>query len=455
MKKIIGLIILSMLSIVMYGQTSCYNETRNRGISYYNKGQYENAIKAFTAAKSCPDKPDNNDLDQRIAQCRKKQQEEERRNRENEIERQREAENRRQREQEERDRENKNASKGYIDINRVVFANVNNEGDIINDYGSTLYASDIKYLKPKFYISSLTSSSKSITFYCKMYTPNGTLMTGNSSPSGYTYSSSFTIHPNTTWISMSGWGNKNGGTYIPGTYKYELWYNGNRLYTTNVTLYKRENEATKLTVDNKTSVSTSFSENGGTETFYVSTDANEWTTWGVPSWCSVQNKSSTSFTLRCEANTSRSERSDYMKIKAGNKEVRIDITQSGKKGPSAVINNLWVEHNVFNGMIKGMRIHINLTVNGMLGKTVKYCVFFYLNDNTTRLINMYGGHISSSATGRATYESSTWSDWWIFVPYQWLYAAANRSNYCSFDVEIQDLNGNLLVRNANTQFVLY
>lgn len=449
-----------MLSIVMYGQTSCYNETRNRGISYYNKGQYENAIKAFTAAKSCPDKPDNNDLDERIAECRKlirqqkDRQEEERRLREEEIARQREEENRRRREQEERDRENRIASKGYIDINSVEFANVDHDGNTINDYGSMLYASDIKYLRVRLNISSLVSSSKSVTFYYKLYTPDGTLKTGQSSPSGYTYSASFTIHPNTTWL-LSGWGNKNGGAYVPGTYKYELWYNDNRIYTTNVTLYKRENEATRLTVDGKMSVSTSFSENGGTEIFYVSTDANEWTTWGIPSWCSVQNKTSSSFILRCEANTSRSERSDYMKIKAGNKEVRIDITQSGKKGPSAVINNLWVEHNVFNGMSKGMRIHINLTVNGMLGKTVKYCVFFYLNDNTTRLINMYGGHISSSATGRATYESSAWSDWWIFVPYQWLYAAANRSNYCSFDVEIQDLNGNLLVRNANTQFVLY
>ena len=70
MRRIIGFTFLLFISVVLYAQTSCYNETRGRGISYYNKGQYENAIKAFTAAKSCPDKPKNNDLDSWISKCK-------------------------------------------------------------------------------------------------------------------------------------------------------------------------------------------------------------------------------------------------------------------------------------------------------------------------------------------------------------------------------------------------
>lgn len=69
MRQFCGIILLLMLPILMLAQTSCYNETRSRGISLFNKGQYENAIKAFTTAKSCPDKPSTNDLDTWIKKC--------------------------------------------------------------------------------------------------------------------------------------------------------------------------------------------------------------------------------------------------------------------------------------------------------------------------------------------------------------------------------------------------
>lgn len=210
-----------------------------------------------------------------------------------------------------------------------------------------------------------------------------------------------------------------------------------------------------LTVDSKTAVSTTFSGNGGSETFYVSTDADSWTTWGIPSWCRVTDKTSTSFKLVCEPNTSSSSRSDYMKIKTGNHEVRIDITQNPKPGPTATIENVWVDHNAWNGMVKGMKIHIKLRVAGYKGKTVKYCVFFYQSDNSTKLVNMYGNHISQSATSTSDYEDCTWNDWWIFVPYANIFGAVNATGRYSFDVEIQTTSGTLLVRNENNQFYQY
>ena len=102
---------------------------------------------------------------------------------------------------------------------------------------------------------------------------------------------------------------------------------GEKIYETSFTVKKKEGTASYLTVDSKTAVSTSFSSSGGSETFYVKTDAGSWETWGVPSWCEITNKTATSFTIKCSYN-SGAKRTDWMKIKAGGKEVRIDITQN-------------------------------------------------------------------------------------------------------------------------------
>lgn len=342
-----------------------------------------------------------------------------------------------------------------LSITGATFGNTKKDNEIIDAFGSTLYASDIRYLCCRLNYNG-PSSSEEKTVYVKVIKPNGELMTGSSSPSGYTYSQNVTFEAgNSKTVGIGGWGKDSSSSYIAGTYKFEIYWNGTKQYTASVYLSKRAGESSYLTVDNKTSVSTSFAGTGGSETFYVSTDADSWTTWGIPSWCSVTDKTSTSFKLVCDANTSTSSRSDYMKIKAGDKEVRIDITQNPKPGPTATIENVWVDHNAWNGMVKGMKIHIKLNVSGYKGRTVKYCVFFYQSDNSTKLVNMYGNHISSSATSTSDYENCTWNDWWIFVPYAQIFGAANANGRYSFDVEIQTTSGNLLVRNENNQFYQY
>jgi len=334
------------------------------------------------------------------------------------------------------------------------FGNTKKDNTIIDSYGSTLYASSIQYLCWRISYNG-PSSSQTKQCYIKYIKPDGSLMTGSSSPEGYTTSKNITFSPGSNTVKAAGWGNKNGTAYSAGTYRCELWFDGRKQYSASITLQKKQGEASYLTVDNKTAVSTSFSGSGGNETFYVSTDADSWTTWGIPSWCRVTDKTSTSFKLVCEANTSSSSRSDYMKIKAGDKEVRIDISQNPKPGPTATIENVWVDHNAWNGMVKGMKIHIKLRVAGYKGRTVKYCVFFYQSDNTTKLVNMYGNHISQSATSTSDYDDCTWNDWWIFVPYTNIFGARNATGRYSFDVEIQKTDGSLMTRNENNQFYQY
>lgn len=205
-----------------------------------------------------------------------------------------------------------------------------------------------------------------------------------------------------------------------------------------------------LMVDNKTAVSTSFSASGGSETFYVSTDADSWTTWGIPSFCEVTNKTSTSFTLKCNPNNG-SERSDYMKIKTGNHEVRIDISQSAN--PKKVsIDRVWVDHNVFFGLSKGMKIHAHISVAGYNGSKFSMYCFFYYEDNTTPLRNPYGGQVQVSTTGNVTYDNAEWTDLTFNMPYSSLNMGRGWSGTLSFDLVIKDSSGNVLAREDNNSF---
>lgn len=440
-------IILYPFTVVVAQDCDCYNSTRSKGVSLMQQKQYSKAIEYFRAAEDCPDKPSSNDLQAKRNEClRAIKQIEEERQHEAELERK-------------RAQEANYAAKGYMEITDIRFANTKKDGTIINDYGSTLYSSELRYLKPKLYYNGLASEKKTIKLFWKIYKGDGTLSRGSSSPEGYTSSSEYTIYPgNGNTINLLGWGNDDGGTYPVGTCRYELWYNGNCLFSKQVEINRKPGEASYLKVDNKTSVTKSFSENGGTETFYVSTDGDSWSTWGVPSFCKILEKTSTSFKLKCEPNTSSSERTDYLKIQAGNKEVRIDIKQDGKKGPSATINRVWVDHNIaktgYNSVYNAyfgwqqvpttiyvMRIHVDFDINGMKDKTIRVCAFFFdSNGNKMRSSNnqykTVDGQVTVQDTGRPSYESSTWSDFILEIPYSVMKKGSDK-----FLVQIQDSNG--------------
>lgn len=319
------------------------------------------------------------------------------------------------------------------------FGNTQKDNTIIDSYGSTLYASSIQYLCWRIsYNGPSTSQTKEC--YIKYIKPDGSLMTGTSSPEGYTTSKNITFSPGSNTVVAAGWGNENGTAYNAGTYRCELWFDGRKQYSASITLHRKQGEASYLTVDNKTAVSTTFSGNGGNETFYVSTDANSWTTWGIPSWCEVTNKTATSFTLKCNPNNTGSERSDYMKVKTDNHEVRIDIKQPS--GSGAKINRIWIDYNTFNNGQKGMMIHIDFEVNGLKNHTINPVAYFYFS-NGNRLNDYDGsyrttdGQVSVGDISNADYEGSQWKDFKLFMPYDQLHMGAG-SYDLKFQIEIHD-----------------
>ena len=194
-----------------------------------------------------------------------------------------------------------------------------------------------------------------------------------------------------------------------------------------------------------------FGESGGREYYSVSTSASTYETWGVPSWCRIEDKTSSGFTLVCERNNSRSSRNDYMKVKAAGKEIRIDIEQAASSGPTASITSIEQVHNVMNGFVKGMNIKLKFDVSGMQGRTVRATAWFYYADNSTKLNNAYGNQVSVSRSDTAPYENTTFT-MTLFMPYQGLNMAYGWSGSLTFDIAIYDSSGNKLARQDNNSF---
>jgi TonB family protein len=77
---------------------------------------------------------------------------------------------------------------------------------------------------------------------------------------------------------------------------------------------------------NATPENLTFSAAGGTSQITVNTNASTWSVLLLPTWCTVSNKYSSSFSVTCAANTGEAH-NDYFKVKADDKEVRINVSQ--------------------------------------------------------------------------------------------------------------------------------
>lgn len=212
----------------------------------------------------------------------------------------------------------------------------------------------------------------------------------------------------------------------------------------------------------------SFGKDGGRRTITVSTNG-EWEIGvGTASWAHT-SISGNIITLRVDENDSGDERTDYFTVVAGDKNVRIDITQAG--GPSAEVNSIRVEHNItrtgYNSVIgpwgwqqvpytyNVMRIHVDFDVENMKGKTIYVCAFFYDEDGNKMMSsnNNYrtsDGQVTVQSTATPRYESSNWSDFVLEIPYSVIKTGVNK-----FVIEIQDNNGDFLGESDYEYFTRY
>lgn len=209
MKKAFLLILLALLtSTSLLAQYSpCYETAFAEGKKLYSSGQYILARKYFIEARGCPD-PNTAAANEWIGKCDIKIKEAAKIKMETEA-----------------------AKTAYMEILRMDYCNVERNGQMIDDYGATFYPSKMKCLQPRITYNALLDETREATVYIKVINPNNILVTGKSSPSGYTYSAKVHVTPGKDkTVMLSTWDN-NGLTFSAGKYKYELWYNETQLYS--------------------------------------------------------------------------------------------------------------------------------------------------------------------------------------------------------------------------------
>lgn len=142
--------------------------------------------------------------------------------------------------------EMKAAETAYMNIKRIEFANTHSTGAIINDYGSTLYLTDIKFLTPKISYDGLMDSKRRISVFCKIIRPDGGMMYDFNSPAGYTYSHIFNVEPgNGNYYELPPWGSYDDGLFEGGLYRFELWFKDRRVYQTFFEIIDKENDLSR------------------------------------------------------------------------------------------------------------------------------------------------------------------------------------------------------------------
>ena len=122
-----------------------------------------------------------------------------------------------------------------FDIISMDFAFTKNNGEIITNYGEKLYSSKSQYISSKAKVKVLRGEP--CTVQCKLYS-RGKLSTGEDSSNGYTYERElFFFTPGRFEENLGGWGNSTPGNWLSGNYRFEVWYNGEKIGEERFTLY--------------------------------------------------------------------------------------------------------------------------------------------------------------------------------------------------------------------------
>lgn len=182
---------------------------------------------------------------------------------------------------------------------------------------------------------------------------------------------------------------------------------------------------------------TALNVSSGASTEYLTVTSN--TAWEIqyPSATMYSvTRSGNSLTVSINANTTGQSRSDFFNVKTtdGSKVVKVTINQSAKAvsnssyNASASIDKVWVDHNVYQNSVKGMKIHVKFNVYNMLGCTGRVSAYFYYDNNQNTPLKDYNqnfrtadGNVSCGKDFTPGYTNCVYEDLEIFMPYNELH----------------------------------
>ena len=153
-------------------------------------------------------------------------------------------------------------------------------------------------------------------------------------------------------------------------------------------------------------------------------------------WCEINTKTDAAILLRTSANTTGYERKATITVEAGGKTTTVRVSQPSC---TAVVKNVWVEHNKFSGLVKGMRIHVDFETYNMRGRTGECGAYFYFSNGQKLMDYNYqyrslDGQVCVYTNFTPGYDNTSYNDVQLFMPYSELHI--NGSATCKFYVQI-------------------
>ena len=153
-------------------------------------------------------------------------------------------------------------------------------------------------------------------------------------------------------------------------------------------------------------------------------------------WCEINTKTDAAILLRTSANTTGYERKATITVEAGGKTTTVRVSQPSC---TAVVKNVWVEHNKFSGLVKGMRIHFDFETYNMRGRTGECGAYFFFANGQKLMDYNYqyralDGQVCVCTNFTPGYDNTSYNDVQLFMPYSELHI--NGSATCKFYVQI-------------------
>lgn len=333
---------------------------------------------------------------------------------------------------------------GVVDMR---FANVDGNGNVVNDYGSRLFASEVRYLKPRL-IYNGPATPKARILYVKFLDPDGNHLRSESSPAGYSFKQNATFNPGQlNTIDLSAWGSSSSGSFAPGLYRVEVYSDGVRMYSGAVNLCRRSSESTYLRINNQNIVNSRFYSDGGVRTFDLSTDCDEWRITEIPSFCELTETDPYSFTVKVRPNQG-SARSGQIIVSSDNQTARVNVNQEA--GSGVKINRIWTDFNSVRNGQNGMVIHIDFEAQGLKDHSIGANAYFEYSDGRELkdIDGNYGtsdGQVAVSALTTANYDNSRWNDFELFIPLSQLHVTGKGTVSLRYQLQIHDRSAGALV----------
>ena len=223
MKKHILITLIAMLSAIplMAQYSPCYEAAFSEGKRLYNAGKYSQAKKQFQEAKNCPD-PNTAAADEWIGKCDKGIKESKKISQSSSSASSGTSNTKPSSSSTNKNDDAEAAKTAYMTIRKVDFGNCMNSGTMIDDFGADLYYSDVRYVKPRITYDGLADHD--VTIDLKL------IETSNSNVDDFSDSFHVSKGTNNTQI-LLGYGSDKEHPFSTGEYKFELWYEGNKIYT--------------------------------------------------------------------------------------------------------------------------------------------------------------------------------------------------------------------------------